>query len=573
MNCFKVGCPNNWRVKYLSRIVIAFVAILMMPSCSDDDGGPELPPPPDPVVDNDDLGDLLQAYNDGKIFSSAVSMTDGCVINFADGENLTISKSEFEIVNCTTSEPLSVSSQNGQWWVGGVSTGIKFNANVADEDATPVYVYYDKQTLYVYLSNSTNFRFWSVELQKYWPSEAELKRHQNIPVIRLTAQGPIVDKDNYVDGTITVLDPEKLYSEVTEFSADMGIRGRGNSTWSWPKKPWKVKLDSKASILGMPADKEWALLANYSDRTLLRNIVAMKLSEMCGFSWTPRIRSVEVYLNNEYQGVYTICEHKKISSSRVNIDVVEEDVSAGEALEGGYYLEVEEAQDAEVCWWTQMGVPMMFSDPEEPNAAQEAYVKNYISEFETVLQGSKFADPETGYAAYLDLKSFIDFYIVQELTKNVDGNMRKSTFITKERGKKMEMYHLWDFDLTMGNCGYFNGTVGNGPENFWVKDYDSHSNYGGGWYRRLFQDPAFVDKVQARWNELKPQLETIPDFIEAQAMALDPAQKHNFQRWSINESVDWVRFPSLGSYEAEVEYLKSFYKERLKWLDRELNKL
>lgn len=558
--------------KYVVDILALIVLALMLPSCSDDEDVPDIPPSPS-EEDVSDMGDLLQAYSAGKLFSSATPTNDACVISFVGGEILKIKKSEFEIYDCRFEDPKSVTSQNGVWWVGETSTGIKFDANVSDSEATPVYVYYDRQTLYVYLSNSTKFRFWSVELQRYWPSESELLRHQDLPKVRITASGPIVDKKNYVDGTITVLDPSKLYSEVTEFTSDMGIRGRGNSTWSWPKKPWKVKLEAKASILGMPADKEWALLANYSDRTLMRNLVAMKLSEICGFSWTPRIRSVEVYLNNEYQGVYTICEHKKISTSRVNIDVVGEEVTAGAALEGGYYLEVEEAQDAEVCWWTQMGVPMMFSDPEEPNAAQEAYIKNYIADFEAALQGADFADAEKGYAAYIDVASFIDFYIVQELTKNVDGNVRKSTFLTKERGKKMEMYHLWDFDLTMGNCGYFNGQVGNGPEGFWVKDYNSRSNYGGGWYWRLFQDPVFVDKVQARWNELKPQFETIPDYIESQAMALDPAQKRNFEVWSINESVDWVMFPSLGSYEAEVEYLKTFYQQRLQWLDRELNKL
>lgn len=573
MNSDKRKYADFWRKFSPASILMLVMALFALPGCSDDDDGPDTPPTP-PAVETNTLADLIQAYNDGKIFSSATPSTDACVVSFANGESLTFKKSEFEIVDCRFVEAPVVTSQNGRWLVDGKETGIKFDANVSDADATPVYIYFDKQTLYVYLSNSTKFRFWSVELQKYWPSEAELSRHQNLPVIRITASGPIVDKKNYVDGTITVLDPENLYSSESEITADMGIRGRGNSTWTWPKKPWKVKLDSKKSILGMPADKEWALLANYADRTLMRNLVAMKLSEMCGFSWTPRIRSVEVYLNDAYQGVYTICEHKKISSSRVNIDVVGEDVTSGEELEGGYYLEIEEAQDADVCWWTQMGVPMMFSDPEEPNAAQEDYIKNLIADFETALQSDYFADPEKGYAAYIDVESFIDFYIVQELTKNVDGNVRKSSFITKERGKKMEMYHLWDFDLTMGNCGYFEPQVGNGPEGFWVKDYasDSHT-YGYGWYWRLFQDPAFVDKVQARWNELKPQFETIPDFIEAQAMALEPAQKRNFQVWSINESVDWVLFPSLGSYEAEVEYLKSFYEQRLKWLDRELNKL
>jgi hypothetical protein len=323
----------------------------------------------------------------------------------------------------------------------------------------------------------------------------------------------------------------------------------------------------------MPADKEWALLANYADRTLIRNITAMKLSEICGFSWTPRMRSVEVYLNGEYQGVYTLCEHKKVSKDRVDIDLATDTDNSGEALTGGYYLEIEQQLDETTTWTTGMGVPMMFSEPEEPTAEQFAYVTGLFEDFEAALQGKDFADPQKGYAAYIDVPSFINFYIVQELTKNVDGNIRKSSFLTKERGKKLEMYHLWDFDLTLGNCGYFPWQIGQDHTGFWIRDYNSASQYGSGWFWLLFKDPAFVSAVQDRWNELMPQLEAIPDFIDEQVFSLEKARKRNFERWDIKVSVDWVMFPSLGTYEKEVKYLKDFYSERLKWLDREINKL
>ena len=510
--------------------------------------------------------ELVQAYKDGKIFQSAEHQNTSCVLSFTDGSKLTIAATAFEIHDCTAKTPSKV-EVSGNWWsVDGVVRGIKVDSNLSDEQSLPVYVYFDSKTLYAHLSNRTILTFPSKVLEEEKDEQAEIERRQHIPIIYLTTKNsaPINDKKNYVDGTIRIWDPEKLYSDVEEFTADMGIRGRGNSTWSFPKKPWKVKLDSKASLLGMPADKEWALLANYADRTLIRNIVAMKLSEICGFSWTPRMRSVEVYLNGYYQGVYTLCEHKKVSSDRVDIDLVGENDNEGDALTGGYYLEIEEQQDETTCWWTAMGVPMMFSDPEEPTAQQLAYVKGLFDSFENALKSKDFSE-STGYPKYIDVDSFIDFFIVQELTKNVDGNLRKSSFITKERGKKMEMYHLWDFDLTLGNCGYFWDGVGNGPENFWIK-IDK-------WFPYLFADPAFVDKVQKRWNELMPEFEKIPEFIDDQALTLAKAQERNFQVWSIWDSVDWVKFPSLGSYEKEVDYLKEFYTKRLQWLDRELNKL
>ena len=537
---------------------VVFLSGLTITGCEKSEVKPEGPKQPEGFIE------LLQAYNEGKVFQSAVRQGEACILTFTDGYKLTITA--FHIYDCIEKTPAKVEAIGNWWTINGSMLGIEADSSVPDLESVPVYVYYDAKTLYAYLSNRKHLVFPSKVLEEEKEHQEEMARRQNIPVIRIKTKNsaPILDKKNYVDGTITISDPEKLYSDVAEFSAEMGIRGRGNSTWSFPKKPWKVKLKEKASLLGMPADKEWALLANYADRTLVRNIVAMKLSEICGFSWTPRMHSVEVYLNGKYQGVYTLCEHKKVSSDRVDIDVVGEDVTGGDDITGGYYLEIEEQQDETTCWWTSMGVPMMFSDPEEPNSEQLAYVKGLFESFEQALW-AKDHSQTSGYPKYIDVDSFVDYYIVQELTKNIDGNLRKSSFITKERGKKMEMYHLWDFDLTLGNCGYFWGNVGNGPENFWIK-LDK-------WYPHLFADPAFVDKVQKRWNELKPEFDKIPEFIDEQTFYLAKAQERNFKVWSIWESVDWVYFPSLGSYEKEVEYLKDFYTKRLEWLDRELNEL
>ncbi|MBR5499151.1 MAG: CotH kinase family protein [Bacteroidales bacterium] len=510
---------------------------------------------------------LIQAYEAGKVFSSVTTSSSSVkVVRFEDGSYVNVPQEDFEIEDCTSSSPKSVQSSGGWWQVGDKILPIKVETTLSNKDAEPVYVYYDTVTLYMRLSNGAKLVF-----PTSTPEEEVVPQTKNIPIVTIMTDGAkgIYDKKNYVPGSITISDPDKIYSDVEVFSARMGIRGRGNSTWDWPKKPWKVKLDEKASLLGMPKDKEWALLANYADRTLLRNITAMRMSEICGFSWTPRMYSVEVYLNGAYQGVYTLCEHKKVSKDRVNIDLVTENDNSGDALTGGYYLEIEEQQDETTCWWTAMGVPMMFSDPEEPTDAQYAYMTGYINEFEQALSDKDF---KKAYE-YIDVPSLINYYIVQEITKNVDGNLRKSSFITKERGKKMEMYHLWDFDLTLGNCGYFPWEVGNGSENFWIKDYKSNSTYGGGWFWMLFQDPDFVDAVQQRWNELLPQLQTIPQFIDEQALLIEAARIRNFQKWSIKESVGWVNFPSLGSYEKELDYLKTFYTERVEWLNTEINKL
>lgn len=552
-------------MKVLFKIAsVLFSLSLLLSGCEKEPDAPEATGLPQ------GFPELIQAYKDGKVFLSAEHQGGDCTVTFTDGYRLTVPETSFEIHDCTEKEPAKVSFTGSWWMLDGVVTAIRVDTSLTIAESLPVYVYFDARTLYIYLSNRSILTFPSKALEDEKLEQEEIERRQRIPVVRITTKNsaPILDKKNYVDGTIKISDPEKKYSDVTEFTADMGIRGRGNSTWGWPKKPWKVKLDEKASLLGMPADKEWCLLANYSDRTLLRNLTAMKLSEICGFSWTPRMHSVEVYLNNEYQGVYTLAEHKKISPDRVNIDVADEGDESDEAITGGYYLEMEENMDETTCWKTGMGVPMMFSDPEIPTDRQLAYVKGYFEDFEDALMSGG------DFFQYIDVESFIHFYIVQELTKNIDGNIRKSCFITKERGKKMEMYHLWDFDLTLGNCGYFLGAVGNGPDNFWIKDYGPDCwTYGSGWYYRMFENPDFVDALIKRWDELFPHLEAIPDFIREQALILGKAQERNFKVWSIWESVDWVKFPSLGSYEKEVDYLIEFYTDRLHWLDRELKKL
>ena len=510
--------------------------------------------------------ELLEAYDAGKLFKEVQASSDANVVVFEDGSKITVPVSSFQIHDHTKGFVPKVEVQPGmQWWsINGNLTSVKVVSTlVTKENAEPVYVYYDSKSLYMYISNRDFLTFNSKALiaeEEDKQKQEELERRQNIPVIYIDTKGKgIYDKENYVDGTITIKDPEKLYSDVEVFTAAMGIRGRGNSTWSFPKKPYKVKLKEKASIFGMGADKEWALLANYSDRTLMRNILAMKLSEICCFAWTPHMYSVHVYLNNEYQGVYTLCEHKKVHKDRVDIDLDAGDV----------YLEIEQQQDETTCWWTGMGVPMMFSDPEEPSAELLAEIKKWFSDFEASLYSDYLADPDRGYAAYIDVDSFIDYYIVQELAKNTDGNLRKSSFITKKKGQKLEMYHLWDFDLTFGNSG---GLL-HDPEGFFIKDYTPGWYVGDNWFNRMMKDPAFVDRLQARWNELYPQLVAMVDFIDEQALILDKAQQQNFKVWSIWDSVDWVDCPSLGSYKKEVDFLKEFYSKRVEWMNTAINKL
>lgn len=434
---------------------------------------------------------------------------------------------------------------------------------------------FSKSVNYEVKMNDGTYRTFTVKMS--------IPKVPKLPVIRINTENayPILDKKNYIPGTVVIEDPDGAYWDTPRLEVKIvenGVRGRGNSTWDMPKKPYKIKFDEKISIFGLGEDEEWVLLANYADKTLLRNVVAMKLSEIVGMEWTPSMLPVEVYLNDEYMGCYTFSEHKKVSKHRVDLDIVGESDNSGDAVTGDYYMEIEQNLDETTCFRTSIcGIPMMFSDPEVPTAAQYDYIVGYFYDAESALMGSNFTDPDNGWQKYIDIESFAKAYIVNELTKNIDGNMRKSSFITKEKGKKLEMYHLWDYDLTLGNCNYLDDEFGatDGPEGWFIKDFScnywTHGWNHTNWYTRLTDDPAFCAKVKEIWDKHHQELSSIPDFIDVKAMIMEDSQKRNFKRWDILNTSVWPNVVVKGTYAGEVEYLKDYYTKRFRWLDGKFN--
>lgn len=403
------------------------------------------------------------------------------------------------------------------------------------------------------------------------------KKVPRIPKVYINTTGgaPILDKENYVSSTVRIEDIDKYYTDVNLFTSMAGIRGRGNSTWGLDKKPYRVKLDEKASLLGMSNDKDWALLANYMDKTLLRNITAFEISKIAEMSWTPASISVDFYLNGTYRGVYSLTEHVKVSKERLNMELVKSSDNAGEALTGGYLLELDFHFDEPKKFRTNKiypklndGLPIMFKDPDNPTDPQFNYVKDYFNRAEQVLYSADFKDPENGYRKYIDVESFINYFIVQELAKNVDGNMRGSCYMAIRRNGKIEMPLVWDFDLAFGNADYITweqGASSAGPEGWFIKTCSP-------WFDRFFEDPYFVSELKKRWNQLKPQLDGIPGFISEHALVLQDSQAKNFSPkptgagWDINKN-EWNTSRKAGSYTAEVNFLVNFVEKRLQWLD------
>lgn len=399
-----------------------------------------------------------------------------------------------------------------------------------------------------------------------------------IPQVYINTEGGagINDKENYVKTTVRVEDIDKVYTDGESFTSTAGIRGRGNSTWGMPKKPYRIKLDNKASLLGMSNDKDWALLANYSDKTLLRNITAFEISRIADMSWTPASVSVDFYLNGVYQGVYSLTEHVKVSKDRLDMNLVSSSDNSGEALTGGYFLELDFHYDEPYKFKTDFKqLPIMFKDPDAPTTQQYDYVKNYFNKAESTLYSDNFKDAEEGYRKHIDMESFINYYIVQELAKNVDGNMRGSCYLAIRRNGKIEQPLVWDFDIAFGNANHITweqGASSVGWDGWYLKTCAP-------WFDRFFEDPTFVSALKKRWNELKPELDQIPSFIKQRAAKLDEAQKRNFGSktsggagWNINEKI-WPSDVDRGSYQGEIDFLVTFVEKRIDWLNTNINNL
>ncbi|WP_331353427.1 CotH kinase family protein [Cellvibrio sp. UBA7671] len=410
-----------------------------------------------------------------------------------------------------------------------------------------------------------------------------------LPVLKITTAGsaPILSKETYVNGNF-----ELTGVGMAPVDGALEIRGRGNSTWSWVKKPYRLKLANSTEMLGMPASKHWVLLANYADKTLMRNDIAFMLSRHLGMEYTVRNQYVEVTLNGAYQGVYQLVEHIRVGKDRVNIPELKVADTDAEKITGGYLMEVDFRMHKDYCqtaFWESFCVngvnmdreaafcvdsthgmnPFCIDTPEtllEANwSAQREYINKYITDTEAALFGNNFTDPQLGYAAYIDVDSAVNYFLINELFKNPDGAVA-SFYLYKKRNGKLFFGPIWDFDLAFGNAGYDDVD----------KTYGWHIRPAP-WFDRLFQDPAFKAKVKARWNSAKAdgKLDYVFQYAEARAAWLDKQQKENYLLWSVTDFADWIIHGShggTGSYEAEVKEMIRWQRERYKWIDTELNK-
>lgn len=404
-----------------------------------------------------------------------------------------------------------------------------------------------------------------------------------IPVLIITTNNSteISSKEEYVKASFNLISDDYEELKIDEIS----IKGRGNSSWSQPKKPYTIKLDKKNSVLGMAKSKKWVLIANYSDKSLLRNDFASFLGNevYTNMNWNPSFKAVELILNGEYKGSYLIGEQIKIEEKRVNIQNVADTVlGKGEDLnadgivdekDGGFIFEVNTSRmDESYNYRTTHGIGMSLKDPDVEDFAEnenkiEQYMADIIHTAEDVLYSVEWLDEENGYKKYIDTDSFIDWYFVNEITKNNDACWFSSVYFYYDpKNCKLYMGPDWDFDISCGNIDY-NGC--DNYEGFWIKN--------SGWHKRLFEDPEFTEKVKKRWNETKTNLnDAINTTIKEKSDYLKKSANLNFKSWNILGTYVWPNptgYDTRTTYESEVEYLITWLNNRFLWLDTEINKL
>ena len=285
--------------------------------------------------------------------------------------------------------------------------------------------------------------------------------------------GAVIDREDYVPGTVTL----DGVTRVTE------VRGRGNSTWGWAKKPYKLKLEEDAALVGSREYDEWVLLAGYADRSSLRTAAAFAIAAQTRLRWTPRYRFVEVVLNGQSQGLYMLTEQVEEGKGRVDLP------------DDGYLLEINQRylRDDEPGFRTRRGTSVAFKDPDEVTKPQRREVRGAVSRFERVLYGPDFADPDTGYAAYVNVRKLIDWYLVEELFANQDSNFQSSVHFSWVPGKRFVFGPVWDFDLSAGT----RWKASSQPDAW-------QTRVGRHWVARMLEDPAFSARVKSRWARLKP---------------------------------------------------------------------
>ena len=355
---------------------------------------------------------------------------------------------------------------------------------------------------------------------------------------------PITSKDDYVNADLRIegLGVYENYQGTTK------IKGRGNSTWTLPKKPYRLKLDAAASLLGLPPDKDWILLANYLDPTLMLNAIAMRTGQLLNMPYTNNIIPVEVTLNGTYIGGYSFTEHKEVAPNRVDLE------------EGSVWLEMDTNFDEPFKFISaSYGLPVMVQYPEladytTANAATElAKIKADFNTLEQAVASPSF--PDNNYLELLDAPSMVNYLIVYNLCQNEEINHPKSTYLYKHKGGKYMMGEIWDFDFAFDvedDGEYFNDYS---KSLFWT---GAKIKSGTKFFSRFVADPVIKKLYKEKWTFFRTnKLPLLLQYLDEYAALIFESEKKDFVVWKTGTD----------DFKGEVQRLRTWLQNRALYID------
>ena len=417
-----------------------------------------------------------------------------------------------------------------------------------------------------------------------------------IPLVFINTYGQQIQNEPKISANMGIIDNGNgVFNHATdsynEYNGEIGIEIRGSSSSSFPKKGFGIETrdgngnNNNVPLFGMPLENDWVLHAPYSDKSLMRNFLSYYLGNKM-YYYSPRTQFCELIVNDQYKGVYLFTEKIKRDNGRVDISKLDFDDLAGDSLTGGYIVKIDKSTGINNDSWTSpystnstnpqsVKILYHYPEPDDIHFLQKNYIESYITSFEDALAGSNYQDPLIGYANYADINSFVDYFLLTEATKNVDG-YRISSFLYKNKESKGGKLHIgppWDYNLGWGNANYCEGGLTNG----WAYEFNTVCSGDGYqvpfWWDRMLTDPEFLNRINCRWNELREgpfHTDTIHQLIDSIADILNLPAERNFNRWEILSSYIWPNNYVGNSFSNEINYFKTWINDRLSWIDNNL---
>lgn len=417
----------------------------------------------------------------------------------------------------------------------------------------------------------------------------------NLPIVLITTSSTILDEPAII-GTMKIIDNgvgamNNITDSPNNYNGKVSIEIRGNYSQSLPQKPYKIttlntdETENNVSLLGMPQEHDWALIANYNDKVFMRNQLAYKLFNEMGH-YATRNKHCEVVVNGSYQGIFLLNETIKRDNNRVNIAKLDPTENTGIDLTGGYIIK-NDYWNSSTGWQLNnspidhpgliVGLAYQYPRPDLISPQQKTYIQTFIDDFETALYSPNYANATTGYKKYISETSFLDYFIINELSRNNDG-FKKSSYFHKDKDSNTAMAKLkagpvWDFDWAWKNineCSFLSVTDGSGWS-YLVNDCGPDVN-SPGWYVRLLQDPNFQNDLRCRWNSLRNSTLSIAylnAYIDQTAAYLDQAQARHFEKWG-NLGIP-TGAPEVDAdpdtFSGQIQRFKNWIATRIAWLD------